>query len=173
VLSNIPDYKGAMRRLKASSLVIIPLVIIVLVAMALSGLYAIKGQKIQLIIVLALTLPLVLILISWMIRQILWDEKSFKYKGITGTKEIPWEEITEIRLFRAGLKKVLYLGSKDRVLIIPLIFAHQEELAQAFQRHLTLEETPAPKDLKLSFTETILLWTGALLLVIILATKIG
>lgn len=161
-----------MEKLKPSPLVIAPLAIIVGAALALSGLYAVKGQKIQLAVVLILTLPLAFILVSWLRRQILWDHQSFKYKGILGTKEIPWEEITEVRLFRAGLKKVLYLGSRERVLIIPLIFSHQETLAQAFQDHLSLEDAPSREDLGLSFTETLLLWTGALLLVIILATKI-
>ncbi len=161
-----------MERLKPSPLVIAPLAIIVGAALALSGLYAVKGQKIQLAVVLILTLPLAFILVGWLRRQILWDHQSFKYKGILGTKEIPWREITEVRLFRAGLKKVLYLGSRDRVLIIPLIFSHQETLAQAFQDHLPMEDVPSREDLGLSFTETLLLWTGALLLVIILATKI-
>ncbi len=161
-----------MERLKPSPLVIAPLAIIVAAALALSGLYALKGQKVQLAVVLFLTLPLAFILLGWLRRQILWDHQSFKYKGILGTKEIPWEEITEVRLFRAGLKKVLYLGSRERVLIIPLIFSHQETLAQAFQNHLSMEDVPSREDLGLSFTETLLLWTGALLLVIILATKI-
>ena len=161
-----------MERLKPSPLVIAPLATIVGAALALSGLYAVKGQRIQLAVVLILTLPLAFILVGWLRRQILWDHHSFKYKGILGTKEIPWREITEVRLFRAGLKKVLYLGSRDRVLIIPLIFSHQETLAQAFQDHLSMEDVPSREDLGLSFTETLLLWTGALLLVIILATKI-
>jgi len=161
-----------MKKLKASPLVIVPLAIIVMVALLLCGLYASREQKLQMTVILVLVFPLALILVGWWRRQITWDSKSLKYKGLLGTKEIPWEEITEVRLFRAGFKKVLYLGSKDTVLIIPLIFSHQEELARAFREYLHLEEVPSPQELKLSFVETILLWTGALLLVIILATKI-
>jgi hypothetical protein len=161
-----------MKGLKASPLVILPLAVIVGTALILGGLYVLRGQKTQFIIILVLTLPLALILLGWMRRQITWDHKSFKYKGILGTKEVPWSEISEVRIFRAGLKKVLYLGSREKVLIIPLIFSHQEELARAFQDHLSLEGIPTPEELRLSFGETLLLWTGALLLVIILATKI-
>ncbi len=162
-----------MKRLKASPLVMAPLAIIVTVALSLAVLYAFKGQRLQMTVILVLAFPLALIFIGWWRRQILWNEEGLEYRGILGTKKISWEEITEIRLFRAGLKKVLYLGSKDQVLIIPLIFSRQEELARAFREHLSLEkDLPQEEDLKLSFTETILLWTGAALLAIILATKI-
>ncbi len=165
-------YKKPMKTLKASPLVLLPLTIIVVVAIILSLLYAMKGQKFQMIITLALALPLFVILVGWWRRRLSWDKDLLKYSGLLGTKEMPWKEIREVRLFRAGLKKVLYIGSKEKVIIVPLIFSHQEDLAQAFQERLSLEELPRPSSMKLSFSETILLWTGALLLVIILATKL-
>ncbi len=161
-----------MNRLKASPLVLAPLTTIVVVALFLSALYASKGQKFQMIITLALALPLLIILLGWWRRQILWNDEVFRYKGLLGMKEIPWKEVEEVRLFRAGLKKVLYIASREVVLIIPLIFSHQEDLAQAFQEYLSLEEPPQTHELRLSLAETALLWTGALLLVIILATKL-
>ena len=161
-----------MKTLKASLLVLLPLTIVVVVALLLSALYATKGQKFQAIITLGLALPLLVILVGWWRRRISWDERSLKYSGLLSTKEVPWDEIKEVRLFRAGLRKVLYIGSRDKVIIVPLIFSHQEDLAQAFQEHLSLEELPHPSSMKLSFSETLLLWTGALLLVIILATKL-
>ena len=161
-----------MKTLKASLLVLLPLTIVVVVALLLSALYATKGQKFQTIITLALALPLLVILVGWWRRRISWDERSLKYSGLLSTKEVPWDEIKEVRPFRAGLRKVLYIGSRDKVIIVPLIFSHQEDLAQAFQEHLSLKELPHPSSMKLSFSETLLLWTGALLLVIILATKL-
>ena len=161
-----------MKTLKASLLVLLPLTIVVVVALLLSALYATKGQKFQTIITLALALPLLVILVGWWRRRISWDERSLKYSGLLSTKEVPWDEIKEVRPFRAGLRKVLYIGSRDKVIIVPLIFSHQEDLAQAFQEYLSLKELPHPSSMKLSFSETLLLWTGALLLVIILATKL-
>ncbi len=148
----------------------IPLTIIVVVALLLSGLYGLKGEKVQMAITIALALPLLFILLGWWRRKLTWDNDSIEYRGFLSTKRIPWEKITEVRFFRAGMKKVLYIGGREEVLFIPLIFSHQDELAQVLQK-LSLEEPISPSALRLSWVETLILWTGALLLIIIFITK--
>jgi len=147
------------------------LTIIVVVALLLSVLYGLKGETLQMAIVMALVLPLLFILLGWWRRRLTWNDNSIEYRGFLSTKRIPWEKITEVRFFRAGMKKVLYIGSREDVLFIPLIFSHQDELAQALQK-LPLEEPVSPSTLRLSWVETLILWTGALLLIIIFITKV-
>jgi hypothetical protein len=160
-----------MKSLRVSSAMFLPLTIIVVVALLLSVLYGLKGEKLQMAIVMALVLPLLFILLGWWRRRLTWNDNSIEYRGFLSTKRIPWEKITEVRFFRAGMKKVLYIGSREDVLFIPLIFSHQDELAQALQK-LPLEESVSPSTLRLSWVETLILWTGALLLIIIFITKV-
>lgn len=150
---------------------LLPLTIIVVVASLLSALYGLRGENLQMAIVTALTIPLLFILIVWWRRRLTWDDSAIEYRGFLGTKRIPWEKVTEVRFFKAGMKKVLYIGSREDVLFIPLIFSHQDELGQALQK-LPLEEPISPSALRLSWVETLILWVGAILLTFTLITKV-
>jgi len=164
-------YRGSMKSLRVSAAMLLPLTIIVVVALLLSALYGLKGEKLQMAIVMALALPLLFILMGWWRRRLTWDDNFIEYRGFLSTKRIPWEKITEVRFFRAGMKKVLYIGSREDVLFIPLIFSHQDELAQALQK-LPLKESTYPSTLRLSWVETLILWAGAILLTVTLITKV-
>ncbi len=163
--------KGIMKTLKVSFAVSIPLAIIVIVALLLSALYWFRGDRPQMIITLALVIPLSFILIGWWRRRLSWDDRAIEYRGFTGIKSIPWDEITEIRLFRAGLKKVLYIGSRREVLVIPLIFSRQEELAQVLQDR-SVDDSISPSAMGPSRGEALILWAGALLLIIVFISKV-
>ena len=150
---------------------LIPLTTIVVVAFLLSVFYGLKGEKLQMAIVIALALPLLFILIGWWRRRLTWNDNFIEYRGFMGTKRIPWEKITEVRLFRAGMKKILYIGSREDALFIPLIFSHQDELLEALKK-LPLKGSTYPSTLRPSLVETLILWAGAILLTVTLITKV-
>jgi hypothetical protein len=161
-----------MKTLKVSPLVLIPMAVIMGAASLLSLIYGLRGRNFQMEITLILAVPLLCIFLSWLRRRVEWDQQHLKYRGILGFKKIPWRDIVEVRAFRAGFRKALYVGSGDAVLIIPLIFSYQEELGEAFHEYTTLEGLPSPSSIKLSPVDTALLWVGAALLIIILGIRL-
>ncbi len=136
-----------------------------------------KGDQGLAIVILCLLAPLSFILLSLVLRKVELDHQGITYKTIFRKRRISWEEVSDIRVFTAGLKKVLYLGSKEIIVLIPLVMDRREKFLDELKTHLSGNELPQDSLDTLTgvrgfWAEPAFLWIAAVILLGILVLRL-
>jgi len=164
-----------MKELKVSKGILIPMFITLISASLLAFFSYSEGRTTHLIVILPLVGVLFIFFLNWTFKKVYWDEDGLKIKGLFSEKEIKWNEITQIQFFRAGFKKVLYLSSTDKFLLIPMIFSGQNELKEVIEERINdpeMEKLIPEEGFKTPVAEGAMFWIAAFILLIILILRI-
>ncbi len=157
--------------------VVLPLGAVILVSVGLLITVLAKGESGFAVVVLCLLVPLSLLLFSWLMRRITVDGEGLSYKTLLRKRRVRWDEVKEVRLFTAGLRKVLYIDGGDRVLLIPVAMERREEFLGAVRSQLEGREISREGLETLSqgggfWAEPLFLWLAALVLGVILLLRL-
>lgn len=162
---------------RTSRSVVLPLGAIVVVSLALLLTVFAKGEKGFAAVVLCLLVPLALLFLSWLKRGVEVNDEGITYKTLLRKRRVKWGEVRDIRLFTAGLRRVLYLDGGDKVLLIPLSMERKGEFLDTLR--LRLEGMDLPKEGLDTLAwgggfaaEPLFLWVAAVVLAIILVLRL-
>ncbi len=161
---------------RTAKAMVLPMGAVLLLSLALLGTMIIKGDKGFAIVVICLLLPLSVVFFSWLRRRIEVDEKGMLYSTLFRKKRIEWDSVKDLRLFTAGLKKVLYLDDGEKVVLIPMVMEKRGEFIRLIKDRLREKDLPEGAFESLEHTgfwaEPLFLWVAVAALALILLLRL-
>ena len=171
------EMSGEVVEFRTSKGVMIPLGTIVAVSLVLLVTVAMKGEKGFAVVVLCLLLPLALLFFSWFMRRLRLDEDGLLYRTLFRKRRVSWDQVKEMRIFTAGLRKVLYLDGGDKVLLIPLNIEDRDRFLKVMLQRLQGRGLPKESMEGLEKgggfeAEPVFLWLAAIVLLGLLVLRL-